>query len=223
MTDNTSLINGEMYQKYTKRLMDIVLSAILILLFFIPSVFIAVLIKLTSKGPVFADVPERIGENGGRFKMYKFRSMIENAHALLTTDPRFKKLYQEYKKGSYKLYNDPRVTPIGRFIRKHSLDEIPQFLNVFIGDMSLVGPRAYYPDELANQAREYPHAQKLVKKVLSAKPGITGLWQVSGRSEVNFDERIVIDAQYVEKISLKSDIIILLKTPYVMISGKGAV
>jgi lipopolysaccharide/colanic/teichoic acid biosynthesis glycosyltransferase len=223
MTENTSLITGEMYQKYTKRLMDIVLSAILILIFIIPSVFIAIFIKLTSKGPVFADVPERIGQNGGRFKMYKFRSMIENAHALLTTDPRFKKLYQEYKKGSYKLYNDPRVTPIGRFIRKHSLDEIPQILNVLTGDMSLVGPRAYYPDELANQAREYPHAQKLVKSVLSAKPGITGLWQVSGRSEINFDERIIIDAQYVEKISLKSDIIIILKTPYVMLSGKGAV
>ncbi len=223
MTEKTSLIDGTMYQHYTKRYVDIVLAVMLIIIFFIPFLIVAILIKFTSKGPIFADVPERIGEKGGRFKMFKFRSMIENAHALLTTDPRFKKLYMEYKKGSYKLYNDPRVTPIGHFIRKHSLDEIPQILNVLNGDMSIVGPRAYYPDELSNQQREYPHAQKLVKKVLSAKPGITGLWQVSGRSEINFDERIVIDAQYVEKISLKNDIIIILKTPYVMLTGKGAV
>lgn len=223
MTDKTSFIEGEMYANYTKRFIDIVLATILVIIFIVPSIFIAILIKLTSKGPIFADVPERIGENGTRFKMYKFRSMIENAHTLLRTDPKFKQLFLEYKKGSYKLYNDPRVTKIGKFIRKHSLDEIPQVLNVLKGDMSIVGPRAYYPDELANQAQEYPHAQKLVKKMLVAKPGITGLWQVSGRSEINFDERIVIDAQYVENISLKNDIIIILKTPYVMLSGKGAV
>ena len=149
--------------------------------------------------------------------------MIDNAHQLLRKDPKFKELYSQYKKNSYKLHEDPRVTWVGKYIRKHSLDEIPQFLNVLRGDMSLVGPRPYYPDELEEQQKKYPHTKKLVNIVLSAKPGITGLWQVSGRSEINFDERIVIDAQYVEKISLKNDIIIILKTPYVMLTGKGAV
>ncbi|HRN69703.1 MAG TPA: sugar transferase [Candidatus Woesebacteria bacterium] len=223
MSEQSTLFSGAFYNKTVKRGMDITSAIMLLILFFIPAVIVAITIKLTSKGPVFADVPERIGEHGRKFKMYKFRSMIENAHILLRKDPRFKKLYEEYKKSSYKLYNDPRVTPVGRFIRKHSLDEIPQIINVLTGDMSLIGPRAYYPDELQEQQKKFPHAQKLVKKVLSVKPGITGLWQVSGRSEINFGERIIIDAQYVDKLSLKNDIIIILKTPYVMLTGKGAV
>ncbi len=223
MSGRSSIFHGEFYHTYTKRVIDVILALILLSIFVVPAIIIAILIKFTSKGPIFADVPQRIGQHNKKFKMYKFRSMIENAHQLLTTDPRFKELYNEYKKGSYKLYNDPRVTIIGKFIRKHSLDEIPQILNVLNGDMSIVGPRAYYPDELANQQKQYPHAQKLVTTVLSVKPGITGLWQVSGRSEINFDERIIIDAQYVEHLSLKNDIIIILKTPYVMLTGKGAV
>ncbi len=223
MTQKSSLFSGELYNQTIKRLMDVVLSLILLVIFIIPAVIVAVFIKISSKGPIFADVPARIGEHGKKFKMYKFRSMIENAHVLLTTDPSFKQLYEEYKKGSYKLYNDPRVTSVGRFIRKHSLDEIPQIINVLKGDMSIIGPRAYYPDELKEQQKKFPHAQNLVDKVLSVKPGITGLWQVSGRSEINFGERIVIDAQYVDKLSLKNDIIIILKTPYVMLTGKGAV
>lgn len=178
---------------------------------------------MDSKGPVFADVPERVGKNKGRFKMYKFRSMIVNAHHLLRTDPRFKTLFSEYKKGSYKLQKDPRITFTGGFIRKHSLDELPQLLNVLRGEMSLVGPRAYYPDELAEQQKKYPKTQPMVKKVLSVKPGITGLWQVSGRSEINFDKRIALDARYVDSISLWNDIKIILKTPLVMITGRGAI
>jgi undecaprenyl-phosphate galactose phosphotransferase len=149
--------------------------------------------------------------------------MINNAHYLLRTDPKFKELFAEYKKGSYKLKNDPRITRSGKFIRKHSLDEIPQFINVLKGDMSLVGPRAYYPDELENQQKEFPHVKKLVTKVLSVKPGITGLWQVSGRSEINFDERIIIDARYVDTVSFITDLKIILRTPWVMVTGRGAV
>jgi len=223
MAARIKLITGYMYQTYLKRCIDIVFSCFLIILFSLPSILIAVLIKLGSPGPIFADVPERIGQHGGTFKMYKFRSMIPNAHHMLRNDPRYKTLYEEYKRGSYKLQNDPRITPIGRFIRRHSLDEIPQILNVLRGEMSLVGPRAYYPDELENQQQEYPQAKKLVHKVLLAKPGITGLWQVSGRSKINFDERIIIDAAYVEEISLMSDILIMLRTPLIMISGRGAV
>ncbi len=218
-----NILEGTLYQKKLKRVIDVVGSIILFVLFMPISILAAIMIKLDSKGVVFADVPERIGEKGTTFKMYKFRSMITNAHFLLRTDPRFKELLAEYKRGSYKLKNDPRVTRVGKFIRKHSIDEIPQIINVFKGEMSLVGPRAYYPDELDNQLKKYPHTKKLVKKVLSVKPGITGLWQVTGRSEINFDKRIAIDAKYVDKISFWGDIKIILKTPIVMLNGRGAV
>lgn len=221
--NRSTLFSGSFYEDYTKRFVDIVLSLLLLIFFFPVCVILAIVIKLTSPGPIFADVPNRVGRNGQRFKMFKFRSMIVNAHHLLRTDPQFKELFEQYKKGSYKLHNDPRVTPVGKFIRKHSLDEIPQILNVIRGEMSVVGPRAYYPDELENQQQEFPHVKKLVNKVLSVRPGITGLWQVSGRSEINFDERIVIDAKYVDTISLIKDIKIMIKTPIVMLTGKGAV
>lgn len=218
-----TLFKGSLYLNIIKRVFDLVTATVLSIIFFPVCVLIAIAIKLDSDGPIFADVPERIGQNEQKFKMYKFRSMITNAHYLLRTDPSFKELFQEYKKGSYKLKNDPRITRVGKFIRKHSLDELPQLINVFKGQMSIVGPRAYYPDELENQQKEFPHVRKLVKKVLSVKPGLTGLWQVSGRSEINFDERIVIDARYVDTVSLFTDLIIILKTPWVMLSGKGAV
>ncbi len=207
----------------TKRIIDIVGSFFLGILFFPICLAVATAIKLDRPGPVFADTPERVGRNGKRFKLYKFRSMIINAHEKLRRDPKMARLYREYKRGSYKLRHDPRVTRVGRFIRKHSFDEIPQLLNVLQGDMSLVGPRPYYPDELVEQQRKYPHTRDLVKVVLSAKPGITGYWQVSGRSEVNFDKRIKMDADYVKKKSLALDVSILLKSPWAMISGKGAV
>ena len=211
------------YQYFPKRVIDIV-GAIFLLILFLPlSLLISILIKIDSVGPVFADVPERIGEKGKKFKMYKFRSMINNAHFLLRTDPRFKKLFDEYKRSSYKLLNDPRVTKLGKFIRRHSIDEIPQLFNVLKGEMSIVGPRAYYPDELENQLSKYPHTKKLVTQVLSVKPGVTGLWQVTGRSEINFDKRITIDADYVKNMSLWNDLKIMLLTPIIMISGRGAV
>ncbi len=206
-----------------KRAIDVI-GSIVLLIFFLPVCFlVAIAIKLDQPGPVFADTPERVGKEGKLFKLFKFRSMIMNAHEKLRKDPRMARLYREYKRGSYKLRRDPRVTQVGRFIRKHSLDEIPQLLNVLRGEMSLVGPRPYYPDELVEQQRKYPHTRDLVKVVLSAKPGITGFWQVSGRSEVNFDKRIKMDADYVKKRSLLLDLSILLKSPWAMISGKGAV
>lgn len=221
-TKPSLFVNGP-YCQYMKRPFDIIMSFFLII-FFLPICLItAILIKLTSKGPIFADVPERVGQNGKLFKMYKFRSMIQNAHYILRKDKRYRKLFEQYKKDSFKLKKDPRVTPVGRFIRKFSIDEIPQLINVLRGEMSLVGPRAYYPDELDDQQKKYPHTIKKVAEVLSVKPGITGLWQVSGRSEINFDKRITIDAKYVHTISLMNDIRIILKTPWAMISGKGAV
>lgn len=223
MAKGFSLVKGPLYRKYVKRLIDIVAVVILLILFSPIYIFTAIAIKFDSEGPTLADVPERIGEHGTKFKMYKFRSMIVNAHKLLRKDPRFIKLYEEYKKGSYKLKKDPRITTVGKFIRKHSIDEIPQLINVLRGEMSLVGPRAYYPDELENQQKKFPQTKRLVTEVLSVKPGITGLWQVSGRSEVNFDKRIAMDASYVERISLWLDFKIMLKTPFVMWSGQGAI
>lgn len=217
------IFTGDTYDTIIKRGLDIVGSIFLILLFSPFGILIAFYIKTGSPGPIFADTPQRVGKNGILFKMYKFRSMVANAHTILRKDPKMRHLYEQYKKNSYKLQKDPRVTSFGKFLRKHSLDEIPQLLNVLFGDMSLVGPRAYYPDELVDQQRKYPNTKKLVKRVLSIKPGITGYWQVSGRSQVNFDKRIAMDADYVNRRSLWYDIKILLKTPWAMISGKGAV
>jgi exopolysaccharide production protein ExoY len=212
-----------MLYRLSKRIIDL-LGATLLLVLFSPVILItAILIKLTSSGPVFADTPKRVGQYGKLFYPYKFRSMILNAHQLLRTDERFKKLYQQYKKSSYKLHEDPRVTKVGKFIRKHSIDEVPQLLNVLKGEMSIVGPRPYYPDELEDQQKKYPKTKKLVKEMLVVKPGITGYWQVTGRSEINFDKRIEMDAYYARKKSIWLDMLILLKTPWAMISGKGAV
>lgn len=205
-----------------KKVMDTILACVLGIIFLPLIILSGVAIKLNSKGPILADTPERVGKNGRLFKMYKFRSMVKNAHDILRENPRFNTLYKEYKKGGYKLKEDPRITQVGHFIRKHSLDEIPQLINVLRGEMSLVGPRAYYPDELREQQKKYPKTQSLVKIVLSVRPGITGAWQVSGRSEINFDKRIKIDAEYVKKRSIINDVIIIFKTPWAMISGKGA-
>src|SRR5260221_205624 len=148
--------------------------------------------------------------------------LVENTHEILRENPKFAHLLLEYKKGSYKLPNDPRITRIGRFIRKYSLDEVPQFVNILNGDMSLVGPRAYYPDELREQQKNYPNTQDAVKVVLSIKPGLTGSWQVNGRSEINFDKRIAMDEYYVKKRSIFYDLWIIAKTPWAMLSAKGA-
>jgi exopolysaccharide production protein ExoY len=216
-------LRKHMWYEVTKRFVDIVGGLAICIIFLPASLVTAIAIILDSPGPVFADTPERVGKGGKLFKLYKFRSMVVNAHAMLRNDPAMKKLYEEYRHNSYKLKKDPRVTNVGRFIRKHSIDEIPQLLNVLQGDMSLVGPRPYYPDELREQQKKYPHTKDLVKIVLSAKPGVTGYWQVSGRSEVNFDKRIQMDAEYVVRRSLLLDIEIILKSPWAMISGKGAV
>ncbi len=205
-----------------KRVVDITFAAAFLIVFSPLLLLVALAIKLNSEGPVFADTPERVGRSGRLFKMYKFRSMIQNAHLLLREDPEFAKLYADYKKGSYKLINDPRVTRVGKFIRKYSIDEIPQFVNVIRGEMSVVGPRAYYPDELKEQQNKYPHTKDAVKIVLSVKPGLTGFWQVSGRSQINFDKRIEMDAEYVKRRSFWYDIYLMIKTPLAILSGRGA-
>jgi len=205
-----------------KRALDIILSSILFIIFSPLIILTAILIKFDSEGPLLADTPMRVGKNGKLFKMYKFRSMVRDAHEVLTENPKYKKLYEQYKKSGYKLKDDPRITKVGKIIRKYSVDEIPQFVNVLRGDMSIVGPRAYYADELREQQKEYPNTRNEVKIVLSVKPGITGVWQVSGRSGINFDKRIKMDALYAKKKSVLYDLYIIAKTPLAMLSGKGA-
>lgn len=206
-----------------KRLMDVFLALFLGFIFSPIFLLVMIAIKLDSEGPIFADVPPRVGKDGKLFYIYKFRSMIPNAYTLLKTDPKFKKAHEEQQKsGNYKIKHDPRVTRIGKTIRKYSIDEIPQLINVFKGEMSLVGPRPYYPEELVKQQKAYPQTKEIVRQALKVKPGITGLWQVSGRSEVSFDKRIALDAYYANKRSIWLDLLILLKSPWAMLSGKGA-
>lgn len=216
-----------MLYNIVKRVVDIVLSIILLILFSPIMLITAVVIKITSPGPVLVEKTNshmrRIGKGGEVFRLYKFRSMPVNADYLLTKDPRFKKLYSEYKRSSFKLHEDPRVTKFGKFIRKYSIDETPQFFNVLMGDMSMVGPRPYHADELTEQQKRYPGTEIYVKETQTVKPGITGYWQVTGRSNINFDKRIKMDAEYARKKSLLMDFIIILKTPIAMVSGVGAV
>jgi len=215
--------NKEKRYFFIKRLLDMVLAIVLFVIFSPICLITAIAIKIDSpQGPILADIPPRVGKKGKRFKLYKFRSMVPDAHQLLRKDPKFKKLYEEYKKNSYKLRKDPRITRVGGFIRKHSIDEIPQLINVLKGEMSVVGPRPYYFDELKEQQEKHPRTKELVKQMLEVKPGITGLWQVSGRSNVDFRKRIGLDARYAQQKNLLDDMLILLKSPWVVISGKGA-
>ncbi len=203
-----------------KRLMDIIGSTVGLILLSPLLFLVALAIKMDSPGPVMADTPMRAGKDGKLFRIYKFRSMIQNAHEMLEKDP---KLLRQYKKNSYKIFNDPRITRVGRFIRKYSIDEFPQFFNILKGEMSLVGPRAYYPFELEEQQKNYPDSRKYVKVILSGKPGATGVWQVTGRSEINFDKRVMMDAEYVKRRSIFYDLWIILRTIPAVISGRGAV
>lgn len=209
-----------MLYDFLKRIVDILGSIAGLLILSPLLLLVAIAIKLDSPGSILADTPQRAGKSGKLFKIYKFRSMVENAHEILESNP---KLLEEYKRHSYKIFNDPRITRVGKFLRRFSLDELPQFFNILKGEMSLVGPRAYYPYELEEQQKKYPSSRRFVKIILSGKPGVTGLWQVSGRSEINFEKRVKMDATYVKKRSLLYDFWIMLKTVPAVISGKGAI
>jgi lipopolysaccharide/colanic/teichoic acid biosynthesis glycosyltransferase len=204
-----------------KRGLDLVLSALLLLLLLPVFALIAALIKLSSPGPVLFK-QMRVGHLMKPFMMYKFRTMYADADPgvhyhyvswFITSSDRAE---AKDKASVFKLTNDDRITSIGRLLRRTSLDELPQFWNVFIGDMSLVGPRPPLPYEL--QQYKPWHQRRL----LEAMPGITGLWQVVGRSRTTFDEMVRLDLEYARTISLRSDIKLLLATPAAMIMGKGA-
>ncbi len=197
--------------------MDIAVSIILIFLFLPLWVIIPALIKLGSPGPALFSQP-RVGRKGKIFKILKFRSMMANADDLLWKASEYKELRNKFTKSDWKLENDPRVTKVGWVLRRLSIDEFPQVFNILKGDMSIVGPRAYRPQEIEAQAKKYPYAKKWIEKALMVKPGLTGLWQVSGRNDVPFDKRVQIDAEYASRKSLLEDVLILLKTPRAMLS-----
>lgn len=216
-----------MLYDFAKRTIDI-MGSFLALVILSPVMILVILgIRLMSEGPIFY-TPQRVGKGGRLFKMLKFRSMkmyrisgkMVHAEKYLQKNP---KLLALYKKGSFKLADDPRITPFGKIIRKFSLDELPQLLNVLAGDMSLVGPRAYQKDELDHQQKVYPHTRNYVRVILKGRPGASGPWQVSGRSSINFDKRVEMDAKYIRRRSIIYDLWIIAKTPFAMLSGQGAV
>lgn len=194
-----------------KRTIDIILSCIGIMILWPIFLIIALCIKIEdSKGPVFF-IQERVGEKGRRFKMWKFRSMLVNAEELL------EKLEEqnEVKGYMFKIKKDPRITKVGKFIRKTSMDELPQLFNVIKGEMSLVGPRPPLPREVARYS-EY-HIKRL-----EVKPGLTGYWQVSGRSNLSFEEMVELDLKYIRERSLIIDTKIIFKTIFVLFHRDGA-
>jgi lipopolysaccharide/colanic/teichoic acid biosynthesis glycosyltransferase/GGDEF domain-containing protein len=222
----TPLINLEnlkiSFFKMIKRLLDIFGSIIALTLILPLMVLTAVLTKMTSTGPILFR-QERMGYLGKRFTFFKFRSMYENIDRTIHENYMTQFINGHCEDNSqgenapiYKLRDDPRMTPFGRFIRKTSIDELPQLFNVLKGDMSLVGPRPPIPYEVEN----YKLWHK--KRVLEVKPGITGLWQVSGRSSTTFEDMVRLDLYYVNNWSLKMDLIILIKTIKALLSMKGA-
>ena len=208
---NYHLLNKR--ERIIKRLLDFFLT-ILILIFSLPLFLIlALLVRLDSKGPILY-TQKRLGQYGNPFNSFKFRTMYDNAEAklseLLANDPEAQREYDEY----HKLANDPRVTPIGKILRRYSLDELPQLINVVKGDMNLIGPRSYLP-------RELPAMGEYAKIILKVNPGLTGWWQVMGRNATSFRERLRLDEYYISNWSIWLDIYIIIKTVWVLVTGQG--
>ncbi|WP_291677251.1 sugar transferase [Clostridium sp.] len=193
-----------------KRLIDVVCSFMGVIVLSPLFIIIAIIIKTNSKGPVFFS-QKRVGKNGKEFDMYKFRSMVVNAEELK------EKLAakNEMSGPMFKMKDDPRVTKVGKFIRKTSIDELPQLWNVLKGDMSLVGPRPSLPKEVAQ-------FESWMYKRLEVKPGLTCYWQVSGRNNIDFEDWMKLDIRYVEERSLFVDIKLILKTIFVLFGDKNA-
>jgi len=207
---------AEPLNNFTKRAFDYLVGGLLSLVFLLPLAIISILIRLTSPGPAIYR-QARIGKNGKPFFCYKFRTMYydadERLQGILDADPKARQEWEEYRK----LKDDPRVTPIGQFLRRTSLDELSQILNILKGEMSLVGPRPVTQEEID---KYYKDSAELC---FSVRPGITGLWQVSGRSNTSFEYRISLDSWYVRNWNLWLDIVILIRTVDVVLKREGAV
>ena len=204
MIKNPKNKNSIRFYKLIKNLFDYLFSFLFLITFLPLFLIISLLIKLSSRGPIFF-LQKRIGKNNIPFKCIKFRTMYPEAkdilENLLEKDLLLKKEFEE----NYKIKNDPRITTIGKLLRKTSLDELPQFINVLRGEMSIIGPRPIVKEE------KKKHGKNL-KKVLLIKPGITGLWQVSGRNNLTYKRRVMLDLEYVENNNLLMDLRILLRT-----------
>ncbi|MEK7458592.1 MAG: sugar transferase [Patescibacteria group bacterium] len=198
-----------------KRMMDLVIASILTVVFLPVWIIVPILIMLDSEGPIIF-THRRVGQYGKTIYLYKFRSMVEDADEILHRKNH--RLLAEFKRGDWKLKNDPRITRLGKILRSLTIDEFPQLYNVFRNEMSMVGPRAYVEQELEEQQRKYPETKKLISAILVAKPGITGPWQTSGRNEIPFNMRAHMDAQYARQRSIWNDMLILVRTPKAMIS-----
>ena len=197
------------------RIFDIGFSLFAIIITSPITIPIAIIIKLTDGGNIIYG-HERVGKDGKKFKVLKFRSMYMNADKklkeILENNPKAK---EEWEK-TFKLKNDPRITPIGKFLRKTSLDELPQFINVLKGEMNVVGPRPVVEEELKKYYKDKAEIYK------SVRPGVTGYWQVKGRSDTDYEERIKMDEYYIKNQSFLLDLKIIFKTIKVMLTGKGA-
>ncbi len=195
---------------FIKRTIDIIVSILVFMIFIIPGLFIALLIKLDSEGPVFY-IQKRVGYKGKTFNCIKFRTMVKDAHK------KWWNLLKYSERGDkvFKLKNDPRVTRIGKILRKFSIDEIPQFFNIIRGDMSIVGPRPQIVEEVTFYSSKD-------KQRLLILPGLTGLWQISGRADVRYEDMINLDLYYLENWTLGMDLKIIFKTISVIFSTKGA-
>lgn len=197
--------------KIVKRIMDVVFSSIALVVLSPVFAIIALAIKIESKGPVFFK-HTRIGKNGKIIKIYKFRSMVQNAEDLIKNfTPEQMKEYKE----NYKLADDPRITKVGKFLRKTSLDELPQLINIIKGELSIIGPRPVVQDELEKYG---PNAQKF----LSVTPGLTGYWAANGRSSTTYEERMEMELFYVDNLSFKMDMKVFFKTFGAVIKREGA-
>lgn len=194
-----------------KRSLDVTLSAIAIITLSPIFLIIAAIIKLDSKGPVFF-IHKRIGKDGKEIGIYKFRSMVQNAEDMIAEFTEEQK--KEFRE-NYKLQDDPRVTKIGKILRKTSLDELPQILNILKGDLSIIGPRPVIKREL----EKYENNKE---KFLSVKPGLTGFWAANGRSDTTYSERVQMELYYIDHMSLKMDIKIFFKTIISVIKKEGA-
>jgi lipopolysaccharide/colanic/teichoic acid biosynthesis glycosyltransferase len=196
-----------------KRLVDVV-GAIVALTFFFPVMTIVFVLLLLGGGkPIFAH--RRVGRNGMMFSCYKFRSMVIDAEEVLAEHLARDPAAREEWACTFKLTHDPRVTWFGLFLRRSSLDELPQLFNVLRGEMSLVGPRPIVPDEIKRYSGR-------IEAYYQCKPGITGLWQVSGRNDVDYGRRVRLDAVYARKKSVRLDVVILVRTVRAVLSGRGA-
>jgi Undecaprenyl-phosphate galactose phosphotransferase WbaP len=202
-------LNGE----FVKRLFDIVFSSLVLILFSPIYMILGLLIALSSEGPIFY-VQERVGKNYKRFNCIKFRTMVSNADEVLMQIVETSEELREEFENNFKLKQDPRITKIGQFLRITSLDEFPQFWNVLLGDMSVVGPRPLVEKEL-------PKYGCHIDEVLTIQPGITGLWQVSGRNDIPYPRRVQIDLHYAKFRTLWLDLWIILKTIGVVIIPKN--